>query len=81
MVEVCVRATHTRQLLVSKLYSYQQPKWLASDGSGRLSRFHKGRVESTDTREGNGDECLKPDVRSQRKTGFYLDSSGLVAVD
>ena len=43
----CVRATHTRQLLVSKLYSYQQPEWLASDGSGGLSCFHKGRVEST----------------------------------
>ena len=39
---VPVRATHTCQLLVSKLYSYQQPEWLASDGSGRLSRFHKG---------------------------------------
>ena len=32
-------------------------------------------------KKGNGDECLKPGVRSQRKTGFYLGSSSLVAVD
>ena len=49
--------------------------------SSRLSRFHKVRVESTDTWEGNGNEGLKPDERSLRKTAFYLVPVRPVAVD
>ena len=49
--------------------------------SSRLSLFHKGQVGSMDPCEGNGNEYLKSDESSQRKTGFYLSPVNPVAID